>query len=278
MSEYKREIEARGQNVEAAVESGLAKLGLSRGDVIVEILDEGSRGLLGIGARDAMVRLTAMTPVKPPAPKPVEPVVAPPPPVQPIVTAVSEPEPVDEEVEEEEVVLETAVSSPSTDGDEDTEPDPEEAKVVQELLETMLDKMHVKATVHVDVSEPDDLTGRRVNVLDIQGEDLTVLIGPRGETLSSLQYITRLMAGHKLHRRASFVVDVQGYRQRRELALSRLAERMAKKALREQRPISLEPMPPYERRIIHMTLRDHKDVYTQSVGEGDRRKVRILLK
>lgn len=271
MTEYsKREIEARGHNVEAAVESGLTRLGLSRSDVIVEILDEGSRGLLGIGARDAVVRLTAMTQVVPPP-------VSPQPMAKPMVTAAQPKvqEAIGEDVPAEVEEVETAVSASEV---ESVDPDPEEAEAVKDLLQTMLDKMQVKASVHVDVSEPDDLTGRRVNVMDIRGDDLTILIGPRGETLNSLQYIARLMAGHQLRRRANFVVDVQGYRQRREIALSRLAERMAKKVLHQRRPISLEPMPPYERRIIHMTLRDHREVYTESIGEGNRRKVRILPK
>lgn len=300
MSEYsKREIEARGQNVEAAVVAGLAKLGLSRSDVIVEILDEGSRGLLGIGAREAVVRLTAMTPVRPPQPaaKPVTPPVA-----RPVVQPVAKPAAVtkplqaaeEEETDEGDVLTTPVVATPvattpvattpvaatpvATDRPAVIDADPEEATLVQNLLQTMLAKMHVPASVQLDVSEPDDLTGQCVNVFNIHGDDLNVLVGPRGETLGALQYITRLMASHQLQRRANFVLDVQGYRQRREAALTRLAERMAQKAKQQRRPISLEPMSPYERRIIHMTLRDHKEVYTQSVGEGDRRKVRILPK
>lgn len=291
MSEYsKREIEARGQNVEAAVVAGLAKLGLSRSDVIVEILDEGSRGLLGIGAREAVVRLTAMTPVRPP--QPVTPPVARPV-VQPMAkpAAVTKPPQAAEEEETDEGdVLTTAVAAMPvattpvattpvvTDRPAVIDADPEEATLVQNLLQTLLAKMHVPASVQLDVSEPDDLTGQCVNVFNIHGDDLNVLVGPRGETLGALQYITRLMTSHQLQRRANFVLDVQGYRQRREAALTRLAERMAQKAKQQRRPISLEPMSPYERRIIHITLRDHKEVYTQSVGEGDRRKVRILPK
>lgn len=286
MSEYsKREIEARGQNVEAAVVAGLAKLGLSRSDVIVEILDEGSRGLLGIGAREAVVRLTAMTPVRPP--QPVTPPVA-----RPVVQPMAKPAAVtkppqaaeEEETDEGDVLTTPVATTPVattpvvTDRPAVIDADPEEATLVQNLLQTLLAKMHVPASVQLDVSEPDDLTGQCVNVFNIHGDDLNVLVGPRGETLGALQYITRLMTSHQLQRRANFVLDVQGYRQRREAALTRLAERMAQKAKQQRRPISLEPMSPYERRIIHITLRDHKEVYTQSVGEGDRRKVRILPK
>jgi spoIIIJ-associated protein len=142
----------------------------------------------------------------------------------------------------------------------------------------LLEKMHVQASLTTTLSEPDDLTGRRINVIEIHGDDLSTLIGPRGETLNSLQYIARLMAGHKLQQRVGFVIDVEGYRQRREQALSRLAERMARKVAKRKRAMSLEPMPPHERRIIHMTLRDDTYVYTESTGEGNRRKVRIIPK
>jgi spoIIIJ-associated protein len=128
------------------------------------------------------------------------------------------------------------------------------------------------------LTEPDDLTGQQRWIIDISGQDLGVLIGPRGETLNALQYVARLMTGHTLHRRPLFIIDVEGYRTRREQALARLAERMADKAVKQGRPVSLEPMPPNERRIIHITLKDNDDVFTESAGEGNRRKVRIFPK
>ena len=145
-------------------------------------------------------------------------------------------------------------------------------------MNVLLQKMSIQAELRASISEPDDLTGRKVNVIDVEGEDLGVLIGPRGETLNAIQYLARLMVGNQMQQRASFVVDVEGYRKRREQALSRLAERMAKKVVNRRSAVSLEPMPPHERRILHMTLRDNDEVYTQSSGEGKRRKVRILPK
>ncbi len=135
--------------------------------------------------------------------------------------------------------------------------------------------MQVEATISSHLTEPDDLTGKQLPVVDINGDDLGVLIGPRGETLDSLQYISRLMVGHSTRQRANFVIDIEGYRERREQALSRLAERMANKAVKRGSPVTLEPMPAYERRIIHMALRESKDVKTESTGEGNRRRVRI---
>jgi len=105
---------------------------------------------------------------------------------------------------------------------------------------------------------------------------LNVLIGRRGKTLYALQYITRLILGKELKRPVAVVIDVEGYRARKEKQLRRLARRMAQQALETGRTMSLEPMAPNERRIIHIELRDDPNVSTVSVGEGDRRKVTIV--
>lgn len=276
MLENQRQIESRGSDVETAIRNGLSRLGVNRSDVKIEILDEGSRGLLGIGSRDATVRLIyTITPVAPP---PAAKVVVPPPSSPPA----PQPEKVVPKVVKE-IPMSVAIK-PVEEGEEtetavlDEETLLHEQTVAVQIVQGLLQKMQVGATVSAHLSPQDDMTGQRINILDIHGDDLGVLIGPRGETLSSLQYITRLMVAHQLKRRTDFIVDVESYRQRREQALSRLAEHMATKAAKQKRPISLEPMPPYERRIIHMTLRDSVTVYTESTGEGNRRKVRIIPK
>ena len=103
-----------------------------------------------------------------------------------------------------------------------------------------------------------------------------MLIGTRGETLNALQHVARLMTGHAMRQRPKFILDIEGYRTRREQALARLADRMAGKVVQREQPMTLEPMPPNERRIIHITLRDDERVYTESIGEGRQRKVRIF--
>lgn len=256
-TEMKREIEVTGATVDEAVESGLKQLGVARSDVIVDVIDEGSRGLLGLGVRQAVVRLVAMVAVPT---EPVEVKVT-----EEVKTAVSQSPP-------RATTKTTVEDSPATG----SEPDELERDTAVEVLQTLIADMQVEATVTTSISEPDDITGERVNIIEIHGEDLGVLIGPRGETLNALQYITRLIVGHRLRQRTSFVIDIEGYRQRREQALSRLAERMAGKVIKRGRPVSLEPMPPHERRIIHMTLRENDAVTTKSVGEGKHRKVRIL--
>ncbi|MBK9052531.1 MAG: KH domain-containing protein [Chloroflexi bacterium] len=140
----------------------------------------------------------------------------------------------------------------------------------------MLSHLSIQAETDLIVSEPDDLTGRRINTINITGNDLGVLIGQRGETLDAIQYLSRLMISHRLQRKATFTIDIESYRQRRKEALARLAERMAQKVTKQRRPVTLEPMPPHERRAVHMALRNFRGVYTQSTGTGDRRRVRIF--
>ncbi|GAB4415268.1 MAG: KH domain-containing protein [Anaerolineae bacterium] len=251
-----RSVETTAPDIESAIEQGLQQLGVARESVIVEILEEPSRGLLGIGARQARVRLTTAAP-----PRPVEPPPTPPAP-QPAVEV--------EEASEEPTMLATAQPVAEDEMDED-------ARVGRETLQELLERMHVKASVSVYRAQAAD-NEVAPWVLEIEGPDLGALIGKRGETLAALQYITRLIASRELQRRANIVVDVEGYKVRREKQLRRLAQRMAEQAVQLGRTVALEPMPPYERRVVHLALRDHPQVTTQSVGEGDRRKVTIVPK
>jgi spoIIIJ-associated protein len=269
MTGQERTIEAHGDDVEAAIASGLRTLGLQRDQVDIQVLDEGSRGFLGIGSRQATVRLTAR-PIVIPQPQPVV--------AQPAVIPTVTADVIEEEVEEEPV-------TPLMMGDEDEdelEGEPADAalegETARQIIQAILDKMRVRATTSIHLSEMDDETGRQIPIVEVRGRDLGGLIGPHGETLNALQYLSRLMLGHQMRTRPTFIIDVEGYRQRREQALARLAERMASKVITTGRPQNLEPMPPNERRIIHMTLREHKHVYTHSVGEGRQRRVRILPK
>jgi spoIIIJ-associated protein len=111
--------------------------------------------------------------------------------------------------------------------------------------------------------------------VDVEGDDLSILIGKRSETLNALQYITRLIVGKELERSVLIIIDVEGYRSRRERQLRQLAQRMAEQAIKTGRRQILEPMPPNERRIIHIELRGNKQVETESRGEEPHRKVTI---
>lgn len=115
-------------------------------------------------------------------------------------------------------------------------------------------------------------------ILDITGDDLGILIGRRGETLNALQYITRLIISRQTKYWVNIIVDVEEYKVRRERSLKQLAQRMADRVVASGKAVALEAMPAYERRIVHVTLRDHEAVMTKSVGEGSSRKVMILPK
>jgi spoIIIJ-associated protein len=115
-------------------------------------------------------------------------------------------------------------------------------------------------------------------ILDVTGNDLGILIGRRGETLRALQYMTRLMLSRKLERWEPIIVDVESYRVRRRRSLRQLAARMAERVAFSKQQVVLESMPANERRIIHIALRDHPQVTTRSIGEGDNRKVTIVPK
>jgi spoIIIJ-associated protein len=275
MSEINNVIEALGEDVESAIQSGLEQLGLSRDQVSVEVVEEGSRGFLGLGSRPAVVRLQVKETATARAAAPIS---ESRPDDYPATTVTSElasterqPQPVLTEEDEEEAA-ETGTAAVSDDDRQ------AEIAVAVEITRGLLQRLEIQASVDARLSEPDDLTGERLPIIDLRGRDLALLIGPQGDTLNALQYVARLMAGHTLQRRANFIIDVESYRERRKQALARLAERMAGKVIQAGRPVILEPMPANERRIIHVTLRDHLQVYTQSVGEGRRRQVRIFPK
>lgn len=114
--------------------------------------------------------------------------------------------------------------------------------------------------------------------IDVTGQDLGMLIGRRGEHLAQLQYMVNVIVNKHLSQWTRVIVDIEGYRIRREESLVSLAQRVAKQVARNRRPISLEPMPPNERRVVHVALRDETGIMTQSSGEGALRRVTIFPK
>jgi len=154
-----------------------------------------------------------------------------------------------------------------------------EPEIGRYVVANLLRKMGFQAEVAIaGTKEPSEPGGEPAVVLDIRGDDLGLLIGRRGETLRDLQFITRLIVSRKVGHWPNLVVDVEQYRIHREQALQQLARRMADKVRLTRQPVPLEPMPPNERRIIHLALRDDPYVTTHSVGEGEARKVIISPK
>ena len=253
-------LEKIAPNVEDAIAQGLAELGLDKASVDVEVLDEGSRGLLGIGGRQARVRLTVRQTQTEPAsglPLKSEKSEKPEPaPVTPAPEKVAGPEPTEADFS----VLDDNLLFVSR-------------QTVAELLE----KMKITARIEVRNGDPDE-EGQCPVLVDIHGDDLGVLIGRRAEILNAMQYIVNLIVSKQVGHWVQVVVDVEGYRARRERQLRQMANRMADQAIKTGRRQVLEPMPASERRVVHLELRDHPKVATQSIGEEPARKVTIVPK
>lgn len=285
MSNQAESIEVRAKNVNAAIEEGLRRLNLAREQVDVEVITPGSRGVLGFGAEDARVRLTPRPIVKPPpaaAPPPRPPRSEPPPAAKPSAPAPSPakpPTPAPAPSAARSVPPPVIEPKPAPAQPAAVETD-DPVAVASAMLSELLRLMGVQATVrgHYATDGLRDKNEEPALVLDIVGNDLGILIGRRGETLTALQYVTRLMVNHKLERWVNVIVDVEEYKNRRERTLQQLATRTAERVAATGRTLALEPMPARERRIIHLTLRDHPEVTTQSVGEGEHRKVTIVPK
>jgi spoIIIJ-associated protein len=246
-------LEKIAPTVEEAITNGLTELGMAAEAVDVEVLDTGSRGLFGVGARQARVRLTVKVSA---------------------AGTVSQP------LNQESKKVKSAASSEQEGSGEL----PEEAFgvlddnllfVSRQTVAELLEKMKVPAHIEVRYGELDE-EGQRPVLVDVKGDDLAILIGRRAEILNALQYIVNLIVSKQVEHWVQVIVDVQGYRARHEKQLRQIAQRMADQAMKTGRRQVLEPMSASDRRIIHLELRDHSSVTTQSVGDEPTRKVTIV--
>jgi spoIIIJ-associated protein len=256
-------LEIIAPTVEEAIAQGLAELGLSADAVSVEVLDAGTKGFFGLGKTQVRVRLTVN-----PAPGEVK--------LQPGPAPVAAPAP--ERVHASENRSQPPV--PSAPASREIETQPEHDALLdrtESVVSKMLHLLNLQAQVsaHYSSTERD---GRHNIHVDIRGNDLSILIGRRSETLSAFQYIASLIVGKEEQQFVQLTVDVEGYRDRREKQLIQMAKRMADQVAKSGRRQTLEPMPSAERRIIHIALRDHPAVKTESTGEEPYRKVMILPK
>jgi spoIIIJ-associated protein len=282
-----RYIDVTGPTLQDAIEQGLSELGLTRSEVIIEIIEEGG-STLGGGSSEAVVRLT---PLRRPAPPPPTPPAPPAVPEEPEVPVEEDEDDYDTDVFYDEEADDDEYDSFDEDDDSFDEDEPfdeddrqyitddggdEVSATAREALGELLGLMQVDADIYMRRAQAASADEEPPWVLDVRGRDLGVLIGRHGETLNALQFVTRLVCSRKLQRRANIVIDVEGYKSRRESTLRRMARQMAEKATRQGRTITLDPMPPNERRIIHITLRDDQSVETESVGMGDQRRITII--
>ena len=241
----KTTLEIIGPSVEDAIESGLDQLGLPRDAVEVEVLDQGQNGFLGIGGRQVRIRLTLLNKNNADPQDSVE----------------------DNAAPADDLIIEEGMD------------DLEIAKLrSKNIVEKLLKSMKVQAKVSARILDPEDERDHPMVLIEVTGKDLSILIGRRAETLNSLQYITSLVLNQQMGKWMPLMIDVQGYRFRRERQLRQLARRLADQVIQTGRKQVLEPMPANERRLIHLELRYHPFVTTESIGEEPNRRTTILLK
>lgn len=202
-------IEKTGKTVQEAISLALAELKTDQSNVEIQVLEEGAKGLFGIGSKAAKIR----------------------------------------------VILKEVAS-----GD-----------IAKEFLMNVLSKMNIEAEFEIQEDE-------EALFIKILGKDIGIIIGRRGETLDSLQYLTSLVVNKNREFYKRVTIDIENYRQKREDTLVKLSERLAERVIKYKKSVTLEPMNPYERRIIHSTLQNNKYVETFSVGEEPNRKVVIKFR
>lgn len=237
MSDQRATIESIAATVEEAITKGADELGIAENLLDVEVLDDGAKGLLGIGGRQARVRLTVKSDKQ------------------------------NDSADGSRNSMEATTAS-----DENME---NAIAITRETVAELLDRMNIPAKVTARLGERESERYQPPIIVDINGNDLSILIGQKAETLNALQFVTRLIVGKEIGHSASITVDVEGYRTRREENLRRMANKLAEQAIASGRRQSLEPMPANERRIIHIELQNNSDVETESVGQDPRRKVTI---
>lgn len=303
-------IEASGKSVDEAVLQALSRLGKRRDEVDITVLQAPARGAFGLGSKDARVRVT----VRPQkgvsaviTPEMADAILGPDDTLEEEELYAGEEEEgefedeefIDEDEEgdiefdegemEEEVpapflsseVLPSQLASDLGLGDvsvaegemqEVEVPTREDVEITVDVLQHILRYMNIHATVQVRSNSPLTLNIRGIH------ENLGLLIGRRGETLAALQLLVSLIVGHRTRHRMRIIIDAENYRERREENLRSLALRVAQQVRNYRRSIALEAMPPHERRIVHIALADSKDISTESIGEGEARRVVISLK
>ena len=275
-------IDVSGKTVEEALAKALAQLNMDRDDVSVRVLERAKSGFLGLGASPAVIRVTygeemEEAPTEPVRPEPiVEPKPAAPKaerpqrserPAKQEKPRAPKPEKAEPKPETEDKPAEVSASlTPAPLGEE---VDDAKAQAIKKFLTGLLQQMEVEAEVRVYQPEK----GRYKVILE--GKNLGALIGRRGETLDAIQQLTSYAVNRGGDRRCRIQLDAENYRERREQSLCRLAEKMAEKAVRYRRNVTMEPMNAYERHVIHTALQDTPHVTTYSTGVDPNRRVII---
>ena len=253
-------VEKTAKTVEEAVAAALSELNITAEEAVIEVLEEGKKGLFGFFGKDAKVRVTAKEVV-------VEETV--------VETAAPEAAPVVETVVETEVKEEAPVATEERVAREPKKfvVSDEAVAKAREFLQKVFNAMKIDVVMEKFVNKNDGTV-----TFKLHGADMGILIGKHGQTLDSLQYLTNLVANKNSAERVRVIIDVEDYRDRRIETLNRLAYRLADKVKRSGERVALEPMNPHERKIIHMALQNDRRVTTLSEGDEPFRHVVIELK
>lgn len=263
-------IEVSGKNVDEALTNALIKLETTSDKVEYEVIEKGSAGFLGMGRKLAVIK------VRKKEDKPVEAnVKAKETETQKVADSSVAYEPVKAEpvksVDNNEIKDDSHEQPKKTSKYTTVMPNEEVERRITTFLGDMFKAMNLEVKIDVKFDDPDC-----VNV-ELSGPNMGVLIGKRGQTLDSIQYLTSLVVNKGKDKYVRIKVDTEDYRNRRKETLESLAKNIAYKVKRSRKPVSLEPMNPYERRIIHSTLQNDKFVSTRSEGEEPFRHVVVYL-
>ncbi|MSQ32197.1 MAG: KH domain-containing protein [Dehalococcoidia bacterium] len=279
-------IEISAKTAEEAIELALRELDAKRDEVETEVITKGKAGILGIGAEPARVKVSRLNASS--TPKAAERAERP---AERTERSVERPERTERPERSERPLdkrppqAERPRFPEKPPEDPDRQPvsvagvaETELSKKAKEILTTILSAIGVTAKVTLQDIQPDEKDEARMNVsFNIEGDDSGLLIGRRGETLSSLQFLVNFLYNHNnKDAHATIILDVEGYRERRYASLRGMANRMADRVASSGASMVMPPMPPSERRIVHMTLANHTYVFTESTGEGKDRMVQIL--
>ncbi|WP_303968981.1 RNA-binding cell elongation regulator Jag/EloR [Sporosarcina ureae] len=265
-----KQLTQRAATVELAIESALQDLGVTRDEVEVQVVEKGRKGFLGFGSKQAEVHVTVLEKSKP-IPKPVvTPVTEP---AQTLADDSKEPSPVTEARE----VVQQPEAKAEPVMDEEAEPaqntkiynEKEAIEETKRYIEEMAEGMGIEDLVITYQTK-----GKYIN-FQLESEKAAFLIGKRGQTLNAIQQLAQLVANNVTKQFKIVRIDVADYRERREQSLEQLADRMADRAVRTKRQVALEPMPSYERKVIHNALSLRLDVETFSEGKDPYRHIVI---
>ena len=253
-------ITVSAKTVEDALTEASIELGLASTDIDYEVIEKGSAGFLGIGAKQAVITAWKKVEEKPKKEKKVE--------KKPEKKV--EKEVVVEEVKETPKVEEKKAEVPEKE-EKLAEVEPQTKEACEKFLKDVLKSMDMEVTLTSEIDEDGALS------INMEGENMGILIGKRGQTLDSLQYLTNRVANKVQEGYVRVKLDTENYRERRKETLENLAKNIAHKVKRTKRSVSLEPMNPYERRIIHSALQGDKYISTHSEGEEPYRRVVVTL-